>query len=125
MIIVDTNILIDALQGRSAAVELLTGIGRDATVLSSIVVGELYQGAVNRTELIQLKRLLSGYHTIHVNEKIAKLANELLFDYTLSHGLKLPDALIAATTILTNYELATYNVKDFHYIQGVRLYSLS
>jgi len=40
-----------------------------------------------------------------------------------SHGLQIPDALIAATAICHDMELLTYNVKDFKFIQGIKLFS--
>ena len=40
-----------------------------------------------------------------------------------SHGLHIPDALIAATAICGGLQLLTYNVKDFKFVEGIRLYS--
>ncbi|SNX43599.1 hypothetical protein SAMN05421731_101641 [Acinetobacter puyangensis] len=42
--------------------------------------------------------------------------------YVLSHKLSLADALIAATAIEQNMILYTLNYKDFHFIEGIKLY---
>ena len=42
--------------------------------------------------------------------------------YTKSHGLKIPDALVAVTALSKNIQLFTYNKKDFEFIDGVSLY---
>ena len=43
--------------------------------------------------------------------------------YAKSHGLHIPDALIASTEICSGMELLTFNLKDFKFIEGIRLYS--
>ena len=45
--------------------------------------------------------------------------------YKLSHGLDMPDSLIAATAIELDLSLFTYNIKDFRYISGIRLYEIN
>jgi len=49
-------------------------------------------------------------------------AIELLNTYHLSHGLAIPDALIAATALETKLNLYTYNEKDFKFIKGLKLH---
>jgi predicted nucleic acid-binding protein len=51
-------------------------------------------------------------------------AIELIKTYRLSHGLAIPDALIAATAIITELELFTYNQRDFRFISGLKLFSI-
>jgi hypothetical protein len=41
------------------------------------------------------------------------------------YTVKVADALIATTALLTGYELFTYNVKDFRYIPGIKLYDFA
>ena len=121
MILVDTNILIDALKGDQSTIDELASIGSESVILSSVVIAELYQGALNKQELFQIDGLVKSFSRIELDETISALAIDLLFDYSLSHNLKFPDALIAATAILTNFELFTRNIKDFRYIPNVRL----
>jgi predicted nucleic acid-binding protein len=46
---------------------------------------------------------------------------QLQQQYVLSHQLGIPDALIAATALIYDLELRTYNLKDFRFIPGIRL----
>jgi hypothetical protein len=43
--------------------------------------------------------------------------------YSLSHKLTIPDALIAATALTHNISLYTLNLKDFRFIQGLNIYN--
>jgi len=45
---------------------------------------------------------------------------DLIRTYSNTHGLLLADALIAATCLENDLTLVTYNVKDFHFIQGLK-----
>jgi hypothetical protein len=42
--------------------------------------------------------------------------------YSLSHKLSLPDALIAATALVYDVPLYTMNLKDFRFIPKLKLY---
>jgi tRNA(fMet)-specific endonuclease VapC len=44
-------------------------------------------------------------------------------EYSLSHKLSLPDALIAATVLEHDLELYTLNVRDFGFISGLALFA--
>jgi tRNA(fMet)-specific endonuclease VapC len=46
----------------------------------------------------------------------------ILFDTNI-HTLHIADAFIAATAIHYQLELLTYNVKDFRFIENIKLYS--
>ncbi len=47
-------------------------------------------------------------------------AIDLIETYSNTHGLLLPDALIAATALENNLTILTYNVNDFKFIQDLR-----
>jgi predicted nucleic acid-binding protein len=47
-------------------------------------------------------------------------AVELIRAYSNSHGLLLPDALIAATTLENDLTIVTYNVDDFKFISDLK-----
>ena len=50
------------------------------------------------------------------------MAVNLIEIYSKSHGLKVADALIAATAISSDIELWTFNKKDFRFIENLRLF---
>ena len=59
---------------------------------------------------------------VHVNESISTRSLELIERYTKSHGLGLPDSIIASTAIEHEMQLFTSNTKDFKFISSLELY---
>ena len=82
---------------------------------------ELYYGAFNKIELNKLKKFVELFHIININEEISDLSKKLVFDYAKSHSLDIPDSLIAATAIINNINLLSYNKKDFKFINNLKL----
>lgn len=69
-----------------------------------------------------IKKSLNAVRLIPVSEAISERALKLLEAYSLSHHLDVPDAFIAATALVHNIPLYTFNLKDFRYIEGIDLY---
>jgi len=124
MVLCDTNIFIHAFNGNEETIDSLKGIGFENIVLSSITVMELYQGMGNKKELEMMKKRIKYYDVIEIDERVSKLSEELIEKFALSHGLKIPDAIIGATAIIHEIEIYTYNIKDFHYLPNIKLYKL-
>ena len=122
MILCDTDIFIEALKNNSRAINLLKNVGFDNIALSAITLMELYFGALNKRELTKIKSRLQKMRIVHLNQDISESATALVERYAKSHGLHIPDALIAATAICYEMELLTYNVNDFKFIEGITLY---
>lgn len=110
--LVDTDLFVDHLRG---AVRLEPR--RHRLSYSVISRAELYAGN-SATELSA--RLLAPFREIGVDRAIAERAGRIRREF----GLRLPDALIAATAVEHNLALATRNVSDFAKVRGVRLRSL-
>ena len=102
---------------------MLRRIGFQKIALSAITIMELYFGALNKRELAKIKSRLQKLEIFNLDKEITETAINLIERYAKSHGLHIPDALIAATAICSGMELLTYNVKDFKFIEGIRLYS--
>lgn len=122
LILCDTNILIAWLKGDEQTIEILQEIGLENLLIPSITFMELIQGTRNKNELIRLKQKIKNYNIIHFNDVTSKLAINLAEKYYLSHGLLIPDAIIASTAITFNFKLFTYNLKDFKFLPEIQLY---
>ena len=122
MVLCDTNILIEFYKDNPHIVQELRLIGQDQLVISPITRAELYFGALNKVELEKLKKHLSSLHQLPLDVAISNMFLRLMETYSLSHKLNIPDALIAATTIVHKLELYTMNTKDFRFISGLKLY---
>ena len=123
MILCDTDIFIEAFKNNTLATGSLRRIGFQNIALSAITLMELYFGALNKRELVKIKSRLQKLEIINLDQKITETAINVIERYAKSHGLHIPDALIAATAICRGMQLLTYNVKDFKFVEGIRLYS--
>ncbi len=123
MILCDTDIFIEAFKNNALATGLLSRIGFQNIALSAITLMELYFGALNKRELAKIKSRLQKLEIINLDQKISETAINMIERYAKSHGLHIPDALIAATAICRGMQLLTYNVKDFKFVEEIRLYS--
>jgi predicted nucleic acid-binding protein len=115
MIFLDTCILIDYSKNK---------IALDFTeeyCISSIVKLEFKVGALNKRELKKINRILSNVNLLETDQSILDLADNLINSYSLSHNMGIYDAIIAATCLIYNLPLRTYNKKDFKFINGVIL----
>ena len=112
-VLVDTDIFIDHLRG---AVELKAG--RDRLHYSVITRAELFAGATG-TDVAA--RVLAPLREVPVDRAIAERAGRIRRE----SGLRMPDALIAATALERNFGLATRNKKDFAPVRGLRIRALS
>ncbi|RYE29082.1 MAG: type II toxin-antitoxin system VapC family toxin [Sphingobacteriaceae bacterium] len=126
-VICDTDVIIDYWNSKSKRYfdsrNILDEIiGSENIVISTITRMELIIGANNKTELNKINKNSHNFEVSLINGDIATLAVQLLQDYKLSHGLALPDAFIAATSIITNFPLFTYNLKDYKFIIKLELY---
>ena len=124
MILCDTNVIIEALKKNSVVIQTIEKIGLEQIAVSVITVMELYYGALHKAELKTIKRHLSSIRILQIDEAISVTASELIERYAKSHGLPIPDALIAATSINHGLQLYTGNTKDFIYIENISLWSI-
>lgn len=113
-VVVDTDVCIDHLTGRGR----LSG-RRSRLGYSVITRAELRAGAGNERDLAALRRLLGAMTEYPVDRRIADTAGRV----RLEAGVRLPDALIAATALVHGLIVYTRNVKDFRRVSGLRVRS--
>lgn len=124
MILVDTDILIDINRGRTEISRHLDELRATDTIGISIVTKmELIVGCRNKQEFQNTINLTDRLITVPVREQDSEHAAELLERFRLSHGLLIPDALIAATAAQRSYPLLTRNRKHFVFLPGVEIQS--
>ena len=89
--------------------------------INSIVKLEFKVGALNKRELKKINRIISKIKLVDTDQLIFDLADRLIEKYALSHNMGIYDSLIAATCIIYELPLWTYNKKDFKYIDELEL----
>lgn len=120
-VLCDTNVLIELYKGNEEVFEEMKLIGDAHICISDVTAGELLFGARNKRELDILKSDIQKINRLPIDTGISELAIELISQYTLLHRLTLPDALIAATSVVHALSLYTLNKKDFRYLK-LKLY---
>jgi len=123
VVLCDTNILIEFYKNNQKIVAALRDIGAENIAISAVTAGELLFGALNKKEVQTIKRDIDHLMLMHINDLISEKYIELMLQYSKSHGLAIPDALIAATALVNNVSLYTLNRKDFIFIAGLTLYN--
>lgn len=111
-VLVDTDVFIDHLRGAN---ELKAG--RDRLHYSVITRAELVAGS-SATDIVT--QLLGALREVHVDRAIAARAARIRREA----GIRLPDALIAATALEHGLEVATRNTRDFDRVRGLRVRQL-
>ena len=108
-LLVDTDIFIDHLRG---AVEIKPG--RHRLHYSVVTRAELFAGS---TASNLVSQLLAPFKELAVDRAVAERAGRVSREF----GLRLPDALIAATALEHALSVSTRNVKDFSQVRGLRV----
>jgi predicted nucleic acid-binding protein len=106
--LIDSDVLVDYLQGRSEAADELARYAECCISLISWM--EVMVGAGNDvTEEEVCRRFLESFRVLPVTEKVAERTVRL----RRSHRLKLPDAIVWASAQEEACLLVTRNTKDF------------
>ena len=118
MILLDTDVMVDILRGYEPAKEWLNSMQEIG--IPGLVAMELIQGCQNTKEQRQLEKALSGYPLYWLDDDGCNNALASFSTHHLSDNIGLLDALIAETAISANAELATFNVKHYRVLKGLR-----
>jgi tRNA(fMet)-specific endonuclease VapC len=116
MVLLDTNIIIELFKANQQILDEIVKIGIKNTCISKITVLELYIGVLNKREQQKVKNFLSNFSQINIDNQIIDRTIELIFQYRLSHGLFINDAILAATCLEHKIPIYTLNIKDFRFI---------
>ena len=121
MILIDSDVLIWFTRAHPLARIRLTAL--TPWRISTITYLELAQGCRSKQELATAKRglALGGTEIIPLTPAISERAMRLIDEYTLSDGLQLADALIAATAIEHGFTLLSGNIRHFGSIEVLKL----
>lgn len=107
--LVDTDVFIDHLRGARRFVP------RSHRVSYSVITrAELFAGTSAGD---QVRLILSPFRELDVDRRVAERAGRLRRET----GIRLPDALIAATAIEHKLSLFTRNRSDFDKVRGLRI----
>lgn len=117
--LVDTDVLIWHLRGYPQATRRLDQL--NPLTVSAVTWLEVLQGLRNRAELAAVKKMLElrKAAVLPITPAITHRAITLMESLTLSHGLQMGDALIAATALEHQLPVLTGNTKHFEPVEGL------
>jgi len=120
-VLIDSDVLVWFTRGHVGAAQRLHAL--PTWRISAVTYIELAQGCRDKAELARLKKGLAARNTeiIQITPAISQQAAELIDTLTLSHGMRLADALIGATAIELQATLITANVKHFSAVEGLAI----
>jgi predicted nucleic acid-binding protein len=121
IVLFDTDILIWIQQGNTDAADLVEKA--EMRFISIRTYMELLQSAQNKKQQKDVRDFLRefGFTILPLTEKIGHRASIYAEEYSLSHGIRAGDAIIAATATEHNLKLSSSNAKHFRPIQDLEL----
>lgn len=119
--ILDTDILIWAQRGNTKAATLINKT--DSLQISIYTYMELLQSAHTKSQHKITKDFLNDFNftLLPLTEAIGHRASIYIEEYSLSHGIRAGDAIIAATAVENNATLVSSNAKHYKMINELDL----
>lgn len=111
MFLVDTNIIIYYLEGSKEAVDFLSA-KRAALAISSITWMEVLSYSFTPQQEVVVRQFLNEFRLLEISKPVMEQAVNL----RRQKSIKLPDAIIAASSIYYEMPLVTRNTKDFRQV---------
>jgi predicted nucleic acid-binding protein len=112
--VIDSDVLIDHLRGYQQALDFIDALFLDGAEVCFSVISEaeIYSN-VRSGEKSAVWALFDSLTRLDVSGEIARKAGEYRAQYLRSHGLALPDALIAAAAFVIDADLITRNARHY------------
>ncbi len=112
MILLDTNVVVDFLRREPASVAWFDALEESAAI-STVSLTELYAGARSQRDERDIIAIRQQLTLLPIGEEIGERAGSIMRHFHRSHGIDIPDAIIAATAEHHGLKLATLNVRHF------------
>ena len=124
--LVDTDILIDALNGRVDAGDWIAAHAADGLAISIVSIGEIYEGAYHTADpaghVATLRQFLHDFRKLTLTEAIMDIfARERAALRRQGQLIPDMDLLIAATALAHDLTLATRNTRHFARVPHLRV----
>ncbi len=128
-VLVDTNIIINALRGIEPEIDALNALSIEGLSTSIITLGELYHGAFRtrdpQRQLIVVRDFLAEYAILGLSEPIMEQFGQIRAElHRQGNPIENFDLLIGATAVAYGMSLLTRNVRHFSRIPGLHIHPI-
>jgi len=123
MFTLDTNCLIYYFKGEEKVIDLIQNLILERTPIFISIITKVEVLAYPEITPREEKTFLEMMKNMILIEFDDKLTN-FVVDLRRKHKIKLPDAIIAATSLYTNSTLITRNIKDFSKIKELNIFPI-
>ena len=127
IILFDTTELVEIDRGNPKVIDMCKRISRANAklLLSSVTISEIFTGAYLKRDpkaVLKVRRLLSQFEWIAMDDKIAEKTGELMADLiSKGEGIEYQDIVIAATFLVSCGDyLITENIDHFSRIPSIK-----
>jgi predicted nucleic acid-binding protein len=110
--LIDTNVFSRIFKGDLQVTQFVESL---ESVIDATIYIECLQGSKSNQEKRVVEKYLRKFSLLPITPESSVIAIELIRNYSNSHGLLLPDALIAATALENDLTVLTYNIADFQF----------
>ena len=117
--LLDTDVLVEVLRGRPAAISWLSSRPASAAGVPVIVWMELIQGARDQRERDKIINRLAPHSIVHLEAGDSQAASGWFAAYWLSHTIGILDCPIAAIAVRLGAPLYTFNAAHFQVIPSL------
>lgn len=112
--LIDTNILIDHLRGKSSATDFIKSlIKNEVKLVCSVITRVELRAGMRLGEDEQINTLLHIFEEVPADTEVAEIAGNYMNVFMKSHGLAAGDAIVAATARRMAIPLYTLNTRHF------------
>lgn len=115
MIIIDTDILVWILRGKTEIKDQFEKLNKEThglLYITPIQISEIYSG-VREEEKDVTDIFLDSFEVVSITKEMGKIAGIYINRYKKSHGVTIADALIASAVNSFGYSLWTMNTKHY------------
>jgi predicted nucleic acid-binding protein len=121
--LIDTDILVDDRRGLPNGVNFVAAQHAAGGIAISIVSAmELIAGCRDARDIRHLQTFLVAIAVVPLTGPVSIRALQWMEQFSLSNGLTIPDALIAATAYEQGLILYTKNLRHFQMLPGLQLF---
>ena len=122
-LLLDTDIFINYLRGQKEESDFFYRLlvkEEYNGFYSSITEVELFAAEkLDDMQMDNIKALLNALYRVEVNPAVAQHAGRLLAQFRKPNGLEMPDAIIAASALISGATLVTKNARHYSFIPGL------